>query len=132
MIATAISGSSTRGAIRLAPDRPSLTSLRRRASVPAAHAASFPAMLIVDIRHWLTDDLSLPDDPPRLRRNALRIASFIEYGGPLRRFDGRETLVSCKHRPRRKPCPGLMWVMKRDDDRIEAFCFVCRETEAII
>ena len=88
--------------------------------------------LTVDIRHWLTDDLSLPDDPPRLRRNALRIASFIEYGGLLQHFDGRETLVPCKHRPRRKPCPGLVWVMKRDDDRIEAFCFVCRETEAII
>jgi hypothetical protein len=88
--------------------------------------------LIVDIRHWLTADLSLPNGPPRLRRNALRIASFIEYGGPLDPLDGRETLIPCKRRPHRKPCLGLMWVMKRADERIEAFCFVCRETEAVI
>jgi hypothetical protein len=87
---------------------------------------------IVDIRDWLKTDGSLPDGPPPLRRNALRVASFIEYGGPLGPFDGRETLLACKRRLRRKPCPGLMWVMKRDDDRIEAFCFVCKKTEVII
>lgn len=88
--------------------------------------------LVVDIRHWLDRNGFLPDGPPRLRRNALRIAWFIEYGGPLAPFDGRETLIPCKRRPGRKPCPAFMWVMKGSGDRIEAFCFVCKETEAII
>ena len=88
--------------------------------------------LIVDIRHWLADDGSLPNGPQRLRNQALRIASLIEYGGPLLQLDGRETLVPCRRRPKRTPCLGLMWVMKPSDDRIEAFCFVCKETEASI
>lgn len=88
--------------------------------------------LIVDIRHWLDKHGSLPAGPPRLRRNALRIATLIEYGGPLQQLEGRETMVPCKQRPGRKPCPGLMWVMKRTDDRIEVFCMLCRATEAVI
>lgn len=88
--------------------------------------------LIVDIRDWLEQNQNLPDHNARLRRNALRIAAFIEYGGLLKRRDGRETLIACKRRPGRRPCLGLMWVMKRDDDRIEAFCFVCKDTEAIV
>lgn len=96
-------------------------------------ARQFPTMtLVVDIRHWLDKNQNLPDHDLRLRRNALRIASFIEYGGPLKRKDGRETLLPCKRRPGRKPCLGLMWVMKRDDDYIEAFCFVCKDTEAVV
>ncbi len=88
--------------------------------------------LVVDIRHWLADDGDLPDGPQRLRNNALRIATFIEYGGPLQQLEGRETLVPCKRRPRRKQCLGMMWVMKRTDDRIGVYCHVCKETEAII
>ncbi len=88
--------------------------------------------LIVDIRDWLDERGSLPLAPPRLRSNALRVATFVEYGGPLQQFEGRETLVPCKHRPGRKPCLGLMWVMKRSDDRIEVFCMACKVTEAVI
>jgi len=53
-------------------------------------------------------------------------------GGAHRSAPPAETLVPCKRQPNRKPCLGLMWVMKRSDDRIEAFCFVCKDTEAII
>ncbi|MGC3998056.1 MAG: hypothetical protein QM767_11425 [Anaeromyxobacter sp.] len=88
--------------------------------------------LIVDIRDWLDERGSLPLAPPRLRSSALRIATFIEYGGTVPQLEGRETMVPCKQRPRRKPCLGLMWVMKRSDDRIQAFCMFCRNTEAII
>jgi hypothetical protein len=87
--------------------------------------------LVVDINDWL-DDGELPRHNLRLRRNALRIASFIEYGGPLAQLEGRETLVACKRRPNRKPCLGLMWVVKRADDRIEAFCGTCLDAEAVI
>jgi len=88
--------------------------------------------LTVDIRDWLDEDDCLPDHPLRLRRNALRIITLIEYGGQLQQLEGRETLVPCKRRPRRKQCLGLMWVVKRNDDRIEARCPFCNETEAII
>ena len=89
--------------------------------------------LIVDINHWLDENGELPSDgDPRLRRNALRIIRLIEYGGPLEPLHGRETLIDCKRKPNRRPCPGFMWVVKRNDDRIEAWCAICHEVEAII
>jgi hypothetical protein len=88
--------------------------------------------LVIDINHWLDERGELPTHNLRLRRNALRIVTFIEYGGPLDVLEGRETLVACKRKPRRKQCLGLMWVMKRSDDRLEAYCPACRETEAVI
>ncbi len=88
--------------------------------------------LIVDIRHWLYDNGSLPTHEPRLRRNALRIATLIEYGGTLEQLEGRGTMVPCKRRPRGRQCMGLMMVVKRTDDRIHAYCPVCGTDEAII
>jgi hypothetical protein len=88
--------------------------------------------LVVDITHWLEKDGSLPTANVRLRRQALRIVRFIEYGGPLERLEARETLVECKRRPGRKQCLGLLWVMKLPDDRIEVFCHGCRYIEAVI
>jgi hypothetical protein len=41
------------------------------------------AMLIVDPHHWLDENGDLPVDNPRLRRQVLRVARLIEYGGPL-------------------------------------------------
>src|SRR3990172_12235321 len=87
--------------------------------------------LIVDINHWLVGD-DLPDGPPRLRRNALRIVRFIEYGGPLPQLHGRETLIQCKRRPGGKACDGWMWVVKQNDNRIQVHCPTCHEVEAII
>ncbi len=63
--------------------------------------------LVVDINDWLVGD-DLPDGPPRLRRNALRVVRFIEYGAPLPQLHGRETLIECRSRPGRVPCPGWM------------------------
>jgi hypothetical protein len=88
--------------------------------------------LIIDARHWLLDDGSLPIEPPRLRRQALRMARLIEYGGPLRVGEIRETLVECTRRPRRSPCPGLLWVRKLPDDSILASCIVCEGEEIYI
>jgi hypothetical protein len=89
-------------------------------------------MLIVDIRHWLDEDGCLPTHDSRLRKNALRIATLIEYGGPLDHLEGRETMVPCKSRPHRRECMGLMIVTKRADDRIHVYCPVCGNDEAII
>jgi hypothetical protein len=91
-------------------------------------------MLIVDPHHWLAQDGSLPSTNLRLRRQVLRIARLIEYGGPLQVGASRETLVECKRRPRGQPCLGLMWVAKRDapDFAIHAYCLVCGENEAMI
>jgi hypothetical protein len=88
--------------------------------------------LVVDIRHWLTDQGELPLDNLRVRRNALRIAGFIEYAADLKPGEGRETLVACRRRPKRRQCLGLIWVVKLRDHRIEAHCMACHETEALI
>ena len=89
-------------------------------------------MLVVDPWHWLKENGALPIDDPRLYRRVLRIARFIEYAGPLERNETRETLVECKRRPRGKACPGLMWVVKTDDDGILSHCIVCKTDEALI
>lgn len=87
--------------------------------------------LIVDVRHWLEDG-EIPSIDRRLRTNVLRMARFIEAAGPIPALHGRETLVECTKRPSRRPCPGLMWVRKGADARIEAYCIVCGEVEAVI
>jgi len=103
------------------------------ASTQPAPLATFRTMtLVVDITHWLDERGELPTADLRLRRLALRIARFIEYGGPLDPLQARETLIECKRRPAHKPCLGLLWVMKRADDRIEVFCRACRDIEAVI
>ena len=88
--------------------------------------------LVVDINHWLDKHGELPFDNPRLYRKALRIVRFIEYGGPIAQLDGLMTLVECRKKPKGKSCRGLMWVVKRGDDRIEAHCPVCNELEVLI
>jgi hypothetical protein len=88
-------------------------------------------MLVVDPWVWLTDNGELPTDNPRLRRRMLRVARFIEYGGPLARLHCRETLVECTRRPDGRPCLGLMWVLKTPENDISAFCRGCGD-EALI
>ena len=88
--------------------------------------------LVVNINDWLDKDGDLPTGPPRLRRNALRIVRFIEYGAPLPQLHGRETLIECRRRPGRVPCTGWMWVVKQNDNRIQVHCPTCHEVEAVI
>jgi hypothetical protein len=88
--------------------------------------------LVVDIQDWLDKNGDLPIDNLRLRHRALRIATLIEYGGPLEQLEGRETMLFCKRRPRRKQCLGMIWALKRQDDRIQAYCPTCGEVEVII
>lgn len=89
-------------------------------------------MLVVDPWVWLDKDGSVPTDNLRIRRQVLRVARFIEYGGPLEKLESRETLVECRRRPQGRPCLGLVWVHKNEDDAISAFCLVCKTDEAII
>lgn len=88
--------------------------------------------LVVDIRHWLEEDGSIPDKSPRFRHQVLRIARLIESGGPLAVSESRETLVECGRRPARKECQGLMWVAKADAANIHAYCIVCGGNEVFI
>jgi hypothetical protein len=88
--------------------------------------------LVVDPWHWLTEDGHFLVDNPRLYRRMLRIARFIEYGGPLRKNETRETLVECRRRPKGQACVGLMWVVKTADDGIIAHCLLCRNAEAFV
>jgi hypothetical protein len=90
--------------------------------------------VIIDPGEWLEDDGSLPSRQKVQRRRALRVARFIEYGGPLAEGESRQTLIECVRRPRGERCLGLMWVIKtsHDTDAIDAFCPVCLAYEARI
>ena len=89
-------------------------------------------MLVVDPWHWLDKDGYFLVENPVLYRRMVRIARFIEYGGPLKKNETRETLIECSKRPKKKPCLGLMWVVKTPDDGILAHCIVCRSEEVFI
>ncbi|HEY6728675.1 MAG TPA: hypothetical protein VI197_31905 [Polyangiaceae bacterium] len=89
-------------------------------------------MLVVNPWHWLNDDGTLPHNEPRLLRRVLRVAQVIEYGGTLKAGEMRETLLLCNKRPKRKPCGGLIWVIKTPDDSIVAFCMLCKTDEMTV
>lgn len=84
---------------------------------------------VINIQHWL-DENGAPAPP--VRRQALRIARLIEYGGPLAVGYGRETLVECSRRVDRRRCEGLLWVAKATNATLEAFCPVCRREDLVI
>ncbi len=89
-------------------------------------------MRIIDVTHWLDEHGQIPTDNLRLRRQVLRVAQFIEYGGRLEKAEFRETLVSCRRRPGGRDCLGLMWVTKNEDDSILSYCLICKTDEALI
>jgi hypothetical protein len=89
-------------------------------------------LLVVDPRHWLTEDGAFVHEPRHLYRQMLRIAQFIEAGGPLPKDTTRETLIPCKRKPKGRACLGLMWVLKTPKDEIFAQCMVCKSDEALI
>lgn len=78
---------------------------------------------VINIQHWL-DENGEPARP--VRRQALRVARLIEYGGPLEVGHARATLVECSRRVERRPCEGLLWVLKKETGTIDAFCVSCR------
>jgi hypothetical protein len=86
--------------------------------------------LVVNIRHWLNEH----DEPaaPQLRRRVWRIARLIEYGGTLKPGETRLTLIECSRRPKRKPCEGLLWVTKTEDDYLYAWCPTCQDESLTI
>lgn len=88
--------------------------------------------LTVDPRHWLDEHGNIPLEPARLRRNMLRIARIIEYGGPLNSGTMLETLIECSRKPKRKQCPGLLWVQKLEDQAIAAYCMICKQEEIYV
>jgi len=88
--------------------------------------------LVVDPWHWLDENGKVPEGNARLRRRILRVARLIEAAGPLPKMRGRDTLVECARRPGGKACLGLIFVVKKQDDAIHAFCPRCRSDEALI
>ena len=89
-------------------------------------------MLIVDPRHWLEKDGSIPTTNPRLRRNIIRVARLIEYGGPLTLGYARATLLECQKRPARRLRTGLLFVAKLKDNTLLAFCPTCESQQVLI
>ena len=86
---------------------------------------------VVNPWHLLGEDGSLPADPA-VRAQAIRVAQCIEYGGTLERGYSRETLIQCRRRPYGAACPGLLHVLKQDDDAIHVFCPGCEADEYLI
>lgn len=84
---------------------------------------------VINIQHWL-DESGAP--ARAVRKQALRVARLIEYGGPLEIGYARATLVECTRRVERRPCEGLLWVMKKDAGTIEACCESCRRERLLI
>jgi hypothetical protein len=111
-----------------APSRPAAPSSRAR-KAGGRQTPSGPQ--VVDISHWLENG-ALPAENSRLRREALRVVRFIEYGGPLRQHEGRETLIECGQRLRGKACGGFLWVSKRVDNQLSVFCSRCHRIEAVV
>lgn len=89
-------------------------------------------MLVVNPSHWLDENGKILAGPARLRRNAIRVARLVEYGGPLDSGTARETLVPCGQRRDGRKCPGFLWVTKLEDDNILAFCAVCRTEQVLV
>ena len=85
----------------------------------------------IDINQWLEGG-ALPGESSGLRGEALRAVRFIEYGGPLRYLEGRETLIECRQHLSGKPCGGFLWVSKRVDNQLSVFCSRCHKLEALI
>lgn len=88
--------------------------------------------LVVDPWHWLTPEGDIPSDQPRLRRNVLQVARVVEYGSTLPRGQFRQTLLECSKRPAGKRCQGLLWVEKRSDESILAFCSSCNTDHVLV
>lgn len=91
-----------------------------------------PRIYVIDARHFIDDEDALPTRPPALRRQALRIARLIEYGGPLEPGFTRETLVECDCRLDGRPCPGFLWIEKQVDGVLHAFCLAEMHVELFI
>jgi hypothetical protein len=89
------------------------------------------AVTVVNPWHWLEEDGSFPLTPA-VRRNALRVARVIEYGGPLKSGECRQTLLECTRHPEGQNCDGFLWVVKRSDGRLLAFCELCGSAEFLI
>ena len=88
--------------------------------------------LVVDPWHWLTPEGGIPANQARLRRNVLNVARVIEYGSTLPQGHFRETLLECPRRPGGARCQGLLWVEKRSDDSLLAFCPICNTDHFLV
>jgi hypothetical protein len=84
---------------------------------------------VINIRHWLDES---GEPVPSLRRQVLRMARLIEYGGPLEVGQTRGTLVECSRRVARRPCEGLLWISKVDAGTLEACCLDCRREHILL
>lgn len=88
-------------------------------------------MLVVDPWDWLEPDGELPSNT-RLRRRLLPVLRVIEYGSRIPRGGRCGTLIECKRRPGRRPCPGLLLVERSLDDSLFAFCPECGADEMMV
>lgn len=86
---------------------------------------------VIDAAHVLVDGDLPPLDSP-VYRDALIVARLIEYAGRIERGESCTTLIACSRRPSRRPCRGMLWVHKTEEDRIESHCPACGEPRYLI
>ena len=84
---------------------------------------------VINIQHWLDEN---GEPVQAIRKQVLRVARLIEYGGPLEVGHARATLVECSRRVKRRGCEGLLWVVKANTTTLEAFCLDCRREHLLI
>ncbi|MDP9440588.1 MAG: hypothetical protein M3P34_00065, partial [Actinomycetota bacterium] len=80
-------------------------------------------MFVSDLRHFL----DMPDDAPApARRMAEHLTRIVEAGTTSPVGEPTVTLIPCTRRPGRRPCPGLIEVVRlHAPASIEWWCPVC-------
>jgi hypothetical protein len=86
---------------------------------------------VLRVAHGTAEELAFETKiPPAVISAAL--AEPVSGPRDLEPTEARETLIECRRRPKRRQCLGLLWVQKLPVDRIEAYCVVCGDVEAVI
>jgi hypothetical protein len=82
-------------------------------------------MWIIDIRHWLDDNLIGPGDP-QLRFKVSKLTQIIVYATAVKNRLPVKFQPTCWRRPKRKPCPGRPQItLNQGTEQIHWFCPEC-------
>ena len=89
-------------------------------------------MLIADLTHFLAPDGSIgPKDGPALRL-ANYLTKIVVAAAVLSQKESETTVVYCRKRPNRSPCPGeIETYIDPETEQIIWFCPVCGDQGSI-
>jgi hypothetical protein len=82
-------------------------------------------MWVIDIRHWLSENL-LDAGLPQLRFKVKKLGEIITYATAIEAGIAIDVQLRCWRKPKRKPCPGELEIsLNPDTDQIHWLCFEC-------